>query len=160
MFFSAPFLYLLIDIVAKKSKEPNFNGPYNRFIYALISPETKRQYLRRIEVFLNFIDIEGLTIQEKLYNLCHKAKSNTQWLHDYLIEFITFQKERIGKGKGKMSASTVSNYIKPIKLFCDMNNIVINWKIITKGMSKMQKILLINIETKNPIIFIICHLLY
>ena len=50
----------------EKSKELNFNVPYNRFIYALNASETKRQYPKRLEVFLNFIEIEGVTIQEKL----------------------------------------------------------------------------------------------
>ena len=63
----------------KRSKEQNLNGPYNRFLYALKAPESKRQYPKRLEVFLNFINIEGANIQEKLYNFYHKAKSNTQW---------------------------------------------------------------------------------
>jgi hypothetical protein len=32
-----------------------------------------------------------------------------------------------------ISKSTVRNFYKPIKLFCEMNNIILNWKIISKG---------------------------
>src|SRR6476619_1413072 len=99
------------------SKEQNLIGPYNRFIYALKAPESKRQYPKRFEVFLNFIEIEGMNIQEKLYNLYCKAKSDTQWLQDALIDFIMFQKERVLKGE--ITDSTNQNYYKPIKLFCD-----------------------------------------
>ena len=81
----------------KNSKEKSLNGPYNRFIYALKAPESKRQYPKRLEVFLNFIDIEGLDLPEKLYNLYNKSKSESQWLQDSLIDFIMFQKERASR---------------------------------------------------------------
>ena len=83
----------------KKSKERDINGPYNRFIYALKAPESKRQYPKRLEVFLNFIDIGGPTFQERTYNFYHKAKSNTKWLQNSLIDFIIFQKEQVSKGE-------------------------------------------------------------
>ncbi|HVE38066.1 MAG TPA: hypothetical protein VNA18_07725 [Nitrososphaeraceae archaeon] len=35
--------------------------------------------------------------------------------------------------KNEISRSTVRNFYKPIKLFCEMNNIVLNWKVISKG---------------------------
>jgi hypothetical protein len=117
-----------------RSKEQNLTGPYNRFIYALKAPESKRQYPKRFEVFLNFIEIEGMNIQEKLYNLYCKAKSDIQWLQDALIDFIMFQKERVLKGE--ITDSTIPNYYKPIKLFCDMNDIIVNWKLVTRGMPR------------------------
>jgi len=118
----------------KRSKEPNIIGPYNRFIYALKAPESKRQYPKRLEVFLNFIEIEGMNIQEKLYNLYCKAKADAQWLQDSLIDFIVFQKERVSRGE--IVESTIPNYYKPVKLFCDMNDIIVNWKLITRGMPR------------------------
>jgi hypothetical protein len=59
----------------KKSKAQVSNGPYNRFLYALKGPESKIQYPKRLEVFLNFINIEGSNLQEKLYNLYKKIQS-------------------------------------------------------------------------------------
>lgn len=91
----------------KKSKELDINGPCNRFFYGLKAPESKRQYPKRFEVFLNFINIEGLTFQERTYNFYHKAKSNTQWFQDSLIDFIIFQKERVSKGQ--IVDSTIPN---------------------------------------------------
>jgi len=120
--------------VSDKSKESSLNGPYNRFIYALRAPESKRQYPKRLEVFLTFIDMEGSSLQEKLYNLYYKAKSDTQWLQDSLIDFIMFQKERVSIGE--IVESTIPNYYKPVKLFCDMNDIVVNWKLVTRGMPR------------------------
>jgi hypothetical protein len=50
---------------------------------------------------------------------------------DKLIKFILSQKERAAKGE--ISECTISNYYKPTKLFCEMNDIVLNWKKVTKG---------------------------
>ena len=62
-------------VVHLKSQEQVLLAPYNRFIYALKAPESKRQYPKRLEVFLNFIDIEGSNIQEKLYNPMHTSQA-------------------------------------------------------------------------------------
>ena len=52
-------------------------------------------------------------------------------VQSHLIHFINFQKQRI-KNEG-ISEGTLRNYIKAIKLFCSMNDIMINWKKISKG---------------------------
>ncbi len=36
----------------------------------------------------------------------------------------------------KIEAATISNYYRPIKLFCDVNDILVNWKFISRGISK------------------------
>ncbi|HET6727234.1 MAG TPA: hypothetical protein VFH19_04300 [Nitrososphaeraceae archaeon] len=36
--------------------------------------------------------------------------------------------------KNEISGGTIRNFYKPIKLFCEMNNIILNWKIISKGL--------------------------
>ncbi len=51
-----------------------------------------------------------------------------------LMSFIIFQKERVINGE--MAASTISNYCKPVKLFCEVNDILINWKFLSRGISK------------------------
>lgn len=43
-----------------------------------------------------------------------------------------FQKERAFKGE--IAESTIPNYYKPVKLFCDMNNVIINWKLVSRDM--------------------------
>jgi len=48
--------------------------PCNRFLYALKAPETKRQYPKRIEVFLNFIGICEGTIEERLMVFYEQSK--------------------------------------------------------------------------------------
>lgn len=48
-----------------------------------------------------------------------------------MIRFINFQKERIENKE--ISEGTLCNYVKAIRLCFSMNDIVINWKKISKG---------------------------
>jgi hypothetical protein len=114
-----------------QSVNPMFN-----FLYALKAPESKRQYPRRFEMFLDFLKLEGNLNTKALY-LYNKAKSDTQWLQDSFMQFIEYQKERVANGK--IAVNTISNYYKATKLFCEMNNIIINWKIISKGIPSGKK---------------------
>jgi len=67
-----------MEIELKKPKQTL--NPYNRFLYALKAPESKRQYPRRLWVFLNFMNIRGSTLEERLYNFHNVSKSDTDWL--------------------------------------------------------------------------------
>jgi hypothetical protein len=40
----------------------------------------------------------------------------------------------------KFSAGTNKNYYKPIKLFCEMYNVLVNWKFISRGIKKSNEI--------------------
>ena len=114
----------------------NRQNPYTRFIYAIRSPETKKRYPKRIQAFLDHIGLDGKEIEDRLLDFYKLAKGNPQWLQDSLIDFITLQKERVLRGE--ISASTIPNYYKPIKLFCDMNDILINWKLVSRGILKAR----------------------
>lgn len=46
------------------------------------APESKRLYPKRLEVFLNFINIDGSNLEERLYNLHSKSKADIEWLQD------------------------------------------------------------------------------
>ena len=111
-------------------------NPMFNFLYALKAPESKRQYPRRFEMFLDFLNLEG-ELNEKALYLYNKAKSDPQWLQDNFMKFIEYQKERVANGK--IAANTISNYYKATKLFCEMNNIIINWKLISKGIPSGKK---------------------
>jgi integrase len=118
------------------SIEAHNNNPMFNFLYALKAPETKRQYPKRFEVFLNFINLSG-DLNDKALQFYQKAQSNPQWLQDNLMKFIEYQKQRATKGE--ISANTIGNYYKAIKLFCEMNNLLTNWKIIARGIPLGRK---------------------
>lgn len=109
--------------------------PYQKFMYVLRAPETKRQYPRRLQVFLDYLNIHGLTIEEKsniFYELANEKGRN--WLESELMRFFAYQNQRAENKE--ISTQTINNYLKPVKLFCEMNGIVINWKMISKGIKR------------------------
>ncbi len=110
-------------------------SPYQKFTYALKAPESKRQYPRRLQIFLDHLKLDGTTIEEKS-NLFYKMIENNgnTWLENELLKFFTLQNQRAERKE--ISTETIKNYLKPVKLFCEMNGVVINWKIISKGIKR------------------------
>ncbi len=74
-------------------------SPYSRFLYALNSPETKKRYTKRFEVFLDFMDIEGSTIEERLYSFYQRTKSDSDWLQDSRFNLSCFKRKELSKVK-------------------------------------------------------------
>ena len=60
-----------------------------------------------------------------------QAKQEPLWTQHQIKQYIEYQKERIDKGEIK--ESTINNYYQSVKLFCEMNDIILNWKKIAKG---------------------------
>ena len=112
----------------QKQIEAEILSPYDNFLYALKAKETKRQYPHKLDKFLQFMGFQG-TIQEKCNLLNEFVKNNS--IEPSVIKFINSQKERIENKE--IAEGTLWNYIKAIKLFFSMNDIVINWKKLGKG---------------------------
>lgn len=112
--------------------------PLSLFLYALKAPESKRQYPRRLKVFLDYLHLEGSLGQQAIEFLV-RAKQNPQWAQNSLMKFIAFQNQRVNNGE--ISPSTIGNYYKAIKLFCEMNSDapIVNWKKITRGIPAGRK---------------------
>jgi hypothetical protein len=113
--------------IADEQQHPQqgYQDPLSVFMYALKAPETRRQWPRRLKIFFDFLKLEE-PLEEQAKQFLDKTKQNYQWAQDNLFRFMTFQQERVKQGK--ISESTVPNYYKAIKLFCEMNDIVFNWK--------------------------------
>jgi len=105
--------------------------PYDNFVYALKSKDVKRQYPSLIEKFLDFLQLKG-EIENKCLELYKLAKDSPLLLQSQLIKYCILQRKRIEDKE--ISEGTLRNYLKPIKLFFDMNDINISWKKITKGL--------------------------
>ncbi|MGH9973245.1 MAG: hypothetical protein ACRD93_05035 [Nitrososphaeraceae archaeon] len=100
-------------------------SPYDNFVYGLRVKETKRQYPHRLDIFMSFIGLQG-TIEETCARLYEFSKNNIDQIQSYIIKFINFQKKRIENKE--IAEGTLHNYIKAIKLFYSMNDIIINWR--------------------------------
>ncbi len=120
-----------------KEKFGTISNPLELFTYDLKSSESQSQYPRRFKVFLDFLNfgIDKIEGQSNLFLL--KAKTNPSWAEEMLMKLCTHQKKRVEKGE--ISKSTIPNYSKATKLFCDMNNIILNWRKISKGIPSGKK---------------------
>ncbi|WP_458744738.1 hypothetical protein [Candidatus Nitrosocosmicus sp. T] len=114
------------------------NSPYFRFIYALKAPETKRQYPKRLEVFLDYLKLQGSTIDEKANQFYEFIIQDPKTFQNAFLNYILFQNDRARRGE--ISESTIPNYYKPVKLFCDMNDVVINWRLVTRGIPRIKPV--------------------
>jgi hypothetical protein len=121
----------------KLNHKPGANSAYERFIYAISTEATMEQYSRHMKAFLKFAGIQKDTLEDGTNELYEIASKDTSWLRDWLIVYLTSQKNRLLKKE--ISSSTLRNLCKPIKLFCDMNDILINGRLIKRGMPPTRK---------------------
>jgi integrase len=103
------------------------------------SPESIRQYPQRLKVFFDFLKIKG-DIKEQALTFIKNYKGDTNGeLEKQLIMFTRYQKERVNNKE--VSPSTVPNYFKAIKLFCQANRLsnTVEWKLVSKGIPRGLK---------------------
>jgi len=112
-------------------------NPLSEFIYALKPPETRRQWPNRLKVVFHFLGLTGSLEDQasQFVNLYRDAGMIT--VYEKLTGFISYQVERAGKKE--ISFATIPNYLKAIKLFCEMNDIQMNWKKISRGMCRVRQ---------------------
>ncbi len=91
------------------------------YVYAIKARDTRDTYLRRLRIFFNHIQL--LSMDEPMDIRCNtftqRATSNPKWAFSKVLEFLQFQKERVEK-EG-ISLATLCNFVKPIKLLCEMS---------------------------------------
>jgi integrase len=121
----------------EKSSELEQLDPWSLYIYAMKAPMTRDRYQTRLAKFLTFIGIAGNTVQEQSRAFAKKGKDDSIWALNSVLKFVQFQKDRVDKKE--ISGATVRNYVKSIKLFCEMADMPIPWKKITRGLPKGKK---------------------
>jgi integrase len=112
---------------------------YSLYVYAIRSPVTRDVYIRRLRIFFNHIQLLSMdeTMETRCNKFAEKSLSNQRWAFNKILEFLQFQKERVEKEE--ISPATLRNFVKAIKLFCEMADIDISWKKITRGLPKTKR---------------------
>ena len=75
-------------------------------------------------------------MQESSKIFTNKAKSEEGWLVNVIIRFLQYQKDRVNRKE--ITGSTLRNYVKVLKLFCEMNDLLVPWKKLTRGLPKAR----------------------
>jgi len=104
-------------------------------MYALKSSESRRQYPRRLKLFFDFEGLRG-TLNEQAMEFLMRLSSDINSEQDNLLRFLEFHKERVRRKE--LAAGTVKNYYRAVKLFCEMNDVSLNWKKISRGLLKKK----------------------
>jgi len=110
-------------------------SPYHMFRFSVRSEVTRKFYERRIRKFFDFIEFRlGKDIEQRCNDFAVRAQSDVNWSLNKIITFLQFQKERTEKGE--ITSATLSNFVKAIKLFCEMADITLPWKKIVRGLPR------------------------
>jgi hypothetical protein len=87
-------------------------------------------------MFFTAIGLEG-SLEEKTKAFVQRGKNDKDWALEMIVRFIAYQKKRYDEKQ--ITAGTLRNYYKPIKIFCEANDMILNWKKITRGFPKFRK---------------------
>jgi hypothetical protein len=134
------YIVEVVETVNEQKEDNETLNPYSNFLYALKSPEVRRQYPKLLKIFLDTMKFElDKPLEERVYLLFQESVAKTKWLETKIIRFVEYQKQRV-EGK-EIAAGTLKNYVKVIKLFCQMNEIenLVLWKKIKIGMPKVKE---------------------
>jgi integrase len=125
----------LSDYQPQEHEEQENVDPYTLFVYGIRSPYTKESYFRRLRGFFDAINLaKGTTFEERCNTFAYKGRSNSNWAFNDIIRFLYYQKERVEKKE--ITAGTLHNHIKTLKMFCEVTDIAIPWKKIIRGLPK------------------------
>ena len=108
--------------------------PYLLLVNVIRSPLTQQKYFGRLNSFFEFILIPAGALEERCKTFVSKCNENPKYSLNSIYRFVINLKERMQKGE--IVVSTIYNYLKPIKLLCEINDINIKWKKITIGLPK------------------------
>lgn len=114
------------------------NGELNiwqLYLYSLKSSQTRKKYQGRVNKFFDFVGIEGNTIEDRCIRFIELAKlEGNNWVFKIILNFMLYQVNRVENKE--IVASTIQNYLKSIKLLCELADIEIPWKRISRGLPR------------------------
>jgi hypothetical protein len=106
------------------------------FLYAMKSPVTRDKYLRRLSKFFEFAEMQGVSLQEKARSFVEAARKDSSWIFSVVLGFLELQNGRVNNRE--ITGATVRNYVKAIKLFCEMADLPVPWKKLTRGLPRAK----------------------
>lgn len=105
-------------------------------------------------MLFDYLKLSG-TLEEQAIEYLNKAEkqeNGAQWTQQSIMVFHDFHKERVRLKE--LAAGTLNNYYRAAKLFCELNDLTLNWKRITKGLPRAKN----SSNVRAPTIEEICKL--
>lgn len=124
-------------LIGEISKPQSAMDPWALYLYAIKSPATKEKYLLRLKKFLEFLNLEDGSLEIRARVFARMAINDVHWAFNCILKFMQLQKERFNRRE--IVAGTIRNYVKTIKLFCQMADIPIAWEKITRGLPRGKR---------------------
>jgi hypothetical protein len=114
------------------------SSPYNLFCYYIRNDLTRKYYERRVKKFFDYIKL-GINdeIEKRFKTFAESSVSNKDWALSNILSFLQFEKNRVYTGE--ITAATLRNFLKAIKLLCEASEIQIPWKKIARGLPKAKQ---------------------
>lgn len=123
---------------------------YSLFVFGIRTQITRDYYLRRLRTFFDFIKLlPEETMEARCNYFAAVGIKDHDWTFTKIVSFLQFQKERVERQE--ISAATLRNFVKSIKLFCEMSDVPIPWKKITRGLPKFRRFADDRAPTIDPI---------
>jgi integrase len=129
--------------IVKKSNYISKNSCYDTFLYSLSVPETKRRYTKNLKEFLDFCRFEKY---EQLLEITDDEKFEA--IRDFLITLVETR---------KLSYASVNLSYAAIKLFYDVNKVVLNWKNLARYKGKFTRKVDDRLYTKDELKALLEH---
>jgi hypothetical protein len=118
----------------QKETEPD---PYILFEYSIRSPYTKESYFRRLRRFFDAISLEGPTFESRCNVFVFNGRQDPNWVFNSILKFVLAEKQRVESKK--ITGGTLRNSVKTIKTFCEVTDVLIPWKKITRGLPRVKR---------------------
>ena len=112
-------------------------NPYVIFSYSIRSPYTKETYFRRLKRFFDAVSINGSTFEERCNFFVEKGKQDPIWAFNSILKYTLSQKERVERKE--ITAGTLRNCVKVVKTFCEITDVIVPWKKITRGLPRVKR---------------------
>jgi hypothetical protein len=71
-------------------------------------------------------------IEQRALIFADRGRKGPNWASNSIVEFIQYHRDRVNRKE--ITGATVRNFIKGIKLFCEIADIPIPWKKTTRGL--------------------------
>ena len=105
--------------------------------------DSQRQYPKKLKKLFDFLGLPGGDDTEQQARIfLQKAKGgDPHWAQENIMAFLVYQRDRV-TNKKEITAATLTNMYRPIKLFCEMNGLEnLQWKKNSKSTATTAQVL-------------------